>query len=140
MKKIKLITIVCLLFLGMVCNAQKHEAENIEKTIIEFSKASDENNAEKLAGYLDDNYRVVMNRMFGSKDVSVMSKSVYLEKIQSKEYGGGTTAVTIKDIVINGTTASAKVTSKGTKMTFISICVLIQDLNGNWKLLSDIFQ
>ena len=139
MKKLKLIVIVCLLVLGMICNAKKNEVENIEKTIIEYSKASDENDAEKLAGYLDDNYRVVMNRMFGSKDVSIISKKVYLEKIKSKEYGGDTTVVIIENIVINGKTATAKVTSIGTRMTFVSMSILIQEPDGNWKLLSDVF-
>lgn len=137
MKKIKLIAIVCLLFSGMVSNAQKSEIKNIEKTISEFSKAGDENDAEKLASYLDDNYRIVMNRMFGSKEVSVMTKSVYLEKIKSKEYGGDKRVLTFDNIVINGTTASAKVTFKGTKMTFVSLIVLIQEPDGNWKLISD---
>jgi len=72
----------------MSCSAQKTEVQNVEKVIAAFSKAGDDNNAEKLATYLDDNYRIVMNRLFGSTEVSVMPKSVYLDKISSKEFGG----------------------------------------------------
>ena len=138
MKKIKLIALVCSIFSVMACNAQKNEMSKIEKVITEFSKAGDENNTEKLETYLDDNYRIVMNRLFGSKEVSVMSKKIYLEKINSKEYGGDKRVLTIDNIIINGTTASAKVSFKGTKMTFNSLILLIQNANGKWKLISDV--
>lgn len=137
MRKIKLITLICSMLSVVACSAQKNEMKNIEKVITEFSKAGDENDAEKLATYLDDNYRIVMNRLFGSTEVSVMPKSVYLEKIKSKEYGGDKRGLTIENTVINGTTASAKVTFEGSKMTFVSLIVLIQDLEGNWKLICD---
>lgn len=137
MKKIKLIAIICSMFSVMACSAQKNEKRNIEKVITEFSMAGDENDAVKLATYLDDNYRVVMNRLFGSTVVSVMPKSVYLEKIKSKEYGGDKRELTIENLLINGTTAFAKVTFKGSKMTFISLIVLIQDSEDNWKLISE---
>lgn len=136
-RKTKLTAIVCLLFSVMACYAQKDEMKHIEKVITEFAKAGDENNAEKMANCLDDNYRVVMNRLFGSTEVSVLPKSVYLEKIRSKEFGGDNRAVTIENIVVNGTTASAKVTFKGEKMTFVSILVLIQEADGKWKLILD---
>lgn len=128
---------MCSMLSVIACSAQKNEMKNIEKVIIEFSKAGDENDAEKLDTYLDDSYRVVMNRLFGSTEVSVMPKSVYLEKIKSKEYGGDNRDLTIENTVVSGTTASAKVTFKGSKMTFISLIVLIQDLEGNWKLICD---
>jgi len=121
----------------MAANAQKDQMQNIRSAITEFAKAGDENNSEKLSHYLDDNFRIVMNRLFGSTEVSVMPKSVYLEKIKSKEYGGDDRVVTIKQIVINATTATAKVIFEGTKMTFSSIIVLVQDLEGNWKLTSE---
>lgn len=137
MKKIKFIAIICSMLSIIACSAQENEMKNIKKVLIEFSKAGDANDAEKLATYLDDNYRVVMNRLFGSTEVSLMPKSVYLEKIKSKEYGGDKRDLTIENIVINGTTASAQVTFKGVKMTFISLIVLVQDSEGHWKLISD---
>ncbi len=137
MKKFNLIALICLMFAGIASKAQTMELKNIEKIITEFSKAGDENNAEKLATYLDDNYRIVMNRLFGSTGVIVMQKAAYLEKIKSKEYVGDNRVLTIENIVINGPTANAKVIFKGSKMTFISLIELIQDTDGNWKLISD---
>ena len=137
MNHMKSITIIFLLLSAMACSAQKDQTKNIESAITEFAKAGDENNSEKLAHYLDDNFRIVMNRLFGSTEVSVMPKSTYLEKIKSKEYGGDHRTVTIENIVINSTTATAKVIFTGKEMTFISLIVLIQDPEGNWKLTSE---
>lgn len=137
MKNLKRITMICLLFSSIAGKAQTQEMKNIETTITEFAKAGDESDAKKLASYLDDNYRVVMNRLFGSKVASVMTKPVYLEKIRTKEFGGDKRVLTIEQITLNRTTASAKVIFKGTKMTFVSLLTLIQGADGSWKLISD---
>lgn len=126
------------LFITVGCKAQSADEKAIKETILAFSKAGDKNDAEKLASYLDDNYRVVMNRLFGSREVSTMSKEEYLEKIRTKEYGGDNRKVNVETIVLNGSTASAKVSLVGSKMTFVSILTLIQDENKDWKLVSDV--
>ena len=110
----------------------------MENTIVAFAEAGDRNDTEELKNYLDDNYRVVMNRLFGSSEVSVVPKSVYLEKIKTKEWGGDTRKLTIEGTTINGSSASAKVMFKGTKMTFVSLITLVKNEKGIWKLLSDI--
>ena len=118
-------------------NAQNSQDQSIKKVILAFAKAGDTNNAEDLNIYLDDNYRVVMNRLFGSNDVTVMSRDMYIEKIRSKEFGGDSRTVKFHSITVNGNTASVRVTMTGTKMTFHSILNLIQNKDGQWKLISD---
>ena len=137
MKTIILMSIFAL-FGTVSCNAQTSDEQMIKQTIIEFSKAGDANDADKLATYLDGNYRIVMNRLFGSTEVAIMPKDVYLEKIKTKEYGGDTRKVEIESITLNGSTASAKVSFVGTKMTFVSILILIKDGNNQWKIVSDV--
>ena len=61
--------------------AQTNEVKNIKTVITAFSNAGDENNTEKLSFYLDNNYRIVMNQLFGSKKIVVISKTIYLEKL-----------------------------------------------------------
>jgi len=87
---------------------------------------------------LDNNYRIVMNRLFGSTEVSVISRDVYLEKIRMKEFGGDNRKVEIESIVQNGATASAKVSFIGSEMTFISILTLLKSGDDQWKLLSEL--
>ncbi len=126
------------LFMTVGCNAQSSDKKAIKETILGFSIAGDKNDADKLATYLDDNYRIVMNRLFGSSEVSVITRDIYLEKIRTKEYGGDNRKVEIESVVLNGSTASAKASFVGSKMTFVSILILIKDRNNEWKLVSDV--
>ncbi len=117
--------------------SQKEEIKKVKNVITAFAKAADTNDADQLSTYLDKNFRVVMNRLFGSTEVSILTKEVYVEKIRSKEYGGDKRTVTIENVVINGNTSSAQVTFKGEKMTFVSLITLVQNEAGDWKLVSD---
>ena len=137
MKKIILVPLMFLIVSTMSCASPKEEEKEILETIVLFSKAGDNNDIDKLSLYLDDNYRVVMNRLFGSKEVSVLSRSAYLEKVKNKEFGGDDRTVTVENVVINGNTASTKVTFKGKRATFTSIIVLVKTKEGKWKLISD---
>lgn len=126
------------ILLSTCATAQQSDTEAVKATIQNFSNAGDFNDAKTLDKYLDANYRVVMNQLFGSKEVVVMPRTVYLEKIASKEFGGDSRDVKIENVLINGNTASAKVTFKGTKMTFVSIVTLVKHNDGEWKMLSDV--
>ena len=103
-----------------------------------FAKSGDNQDAAALDKLLDHNFRVVMNQLFGSTGVVVMTKEMYLDKIRNKEFGGDKREVKIEDLKIVGKSAHAKVTLKGSKMTFISFIQLVQDNTGTWKLVSDI--
>ena len=118
--------------------AQRSDIKQIKETIKEFALAGDKNNAEQLDKLLDPNYRIVMNQLFGSDRVDIMPRAVYLEKIDSREFGGDHRQVTFGDILVNGTTASAQITLKGDKSTFISLLLLVKDVDGNWKIISDV--
>lgn len=137
MKKIMLMGLLSL-FTSISTMAQTKTEKAVKQTIIEFAKAGDNSDAVALEKLLDANYRVVMNRLFGSKEVSVVSRAVYLEKIKTKEWGGDTRKVSIQSAAINGSTASVLVSFKGTKSTFISFITLVSDEHGNWKLIGDV--
>ena len=137
MKKIILMSFIAL-FTATKISAQSTEEKKIKNTIINSTKAGDQSDSEKLALFLDDNFRIIMNQLFGSDKVSIIPKSAYLEKIKNKEFGGDDRKVSIKSIIINGNTASAKVIFKGTKMSFNSIITLVKDKNNNWKLISEL--
>jgi len=138
MQKLKLTSVLVLMFVVAHTSAQSKEEKAIERTITSFAKAGDKNDASELGSYLNENYRVVMNRLFGGKEVVIMPKSVYLEKIKSKEFGGDTRKLTFEQILVSGSTATVKVIFEGKKMKMASLITLIQDENRNWKLVSDI--
>ncbi|WP_306643537.1 nuclear transport factor 2 family protein [Sanyastnella coralliicola] len=115
----------------------QNDEKDIKQTIQQFAKAGDANDAAVLDEVLDANYRVVMNQLFGSDGVSVVPREVYMKKIESKEWGGDDRKVTIHSVHINGKSAVAKVTMEGKKMTFVSVLSLVQNKDGEWKLISD---
>lgn len=126
------------LVLSLSCQAQQVEQKEIKKTILAFAKAGDRQDASKLEELLDANYRIVMNQLFGSKEVVVMPRAAYLDKIRKGEFGGDKRKVTLGQVMLNGNTASARVSYKGEKTRFESIVVLVKDANLKWKLVSEI--
>ena len=81
MKYSKIIALVFTVFLSIGANAQNGDMQKVEATIKAFVLAGDKNKADEIGNYLDDNYRIVMNRLFGSESVSTMDKATYVEKI-----------------------------------------------------------
>ena len=66
------------IFFSNLSQAQQVEVTAVRQTILSMAKAADQSNATELDQYLDTNYRVVMNQLFGSTEVSILSKAVYL--------------------------------------------------------------
>ena len=135
----KNLTLVIGLLVATILPAQntKNDMKEIKEVITAFAKAGDTNDTQKLDQYLDSNFRIVMNQLFGSKDVMIVDKSAYMTKIASKEWGGDQRELEFESITINGTSASAKVIMKGSKSTFSSLITLIKNSEGKWKLVGD---
>lgn len=138
MKKIKQFTMVLIAVFAIQCYGQTNDETKIKTVIANFSKAGDTNNTAKLESCLDHNYRIIMNQLFGSADVTIMLKREYLKKIESKEFGGDKRSLEFMEIVLNGNTATAKVLFKGSKMTATSLITLVKHKNGQWKLINDV--
>ena len=115
----------------------KSEKPDISKTVKAFAKAGDNQEVADLEKVLDSNYRIVMNQLFGSKEVSIMDRATYLEKIRTKEFGGQKREITITGIMTNGNTAVAKVIFKGSKMSVSSLIELVKTNTGIWLISSE---
>lgn len=113
------------------------EAE-VRSCIQAFVKAGDTYDAQAVDAVLNENYRVVMNRLFGSSDIMLIDKATYIEKISTKEWGGDKRKVEILAIAVNGPNATAKVSLVGAQTKVTSIFSLVQDAKGHWTLISDI--
>lgn len=133
---------IIMAFVGMVAypaaKAQNNEIEEVKKVIVQFALAGDYQDVAIMEEVLDPNFRVVMNRLFGADGVAVMDREAYVNKIRNKEFGGESREVTVSNVIINGYTASALVTFKGSKLTFVSTLSLVLNSNGKWKLIGDL--
>jgi hypothetical protein len=121
-----------------IAQGQETNVKDVKQTINQFATAADYQDPIILEEVLDANFRVVMNRLFGSEGVAIMPREVYLAKIKNKEFGGDKREVTISNVTINGNTANALVSFKGSKMTFVSTLLLVLTSEGKWKLVADL--
>ncbi len=121
-----------------VAQAQDPSVEQIKKTISQFATAADYQDPIIMEEVLDANFRVVMNGLFGSEGVAIMTREEYLSKIKNKEFGGEKRELTIANVTINGKTANALVTFRVSKMTFVSTLLLVLTTDGRWKLVADL--
>lgn len=136
--KTQLSTILMTCFLALGCQAQMDETKAVKKTITRFAAAGDSNNSSEVSTFLDPNYRIIMNQLFGSSETAIVDRDTYLSKIASKEWGGDTRKLTFLSVDVNGNNASAKVEMKGSKMSMTSYMILVKDKDGNWKIASDV--
>ncbi len=109
----------------------------IETILTAYVQAGDRQDPEALDLLLDDEYRVVLNRLFGSEEVTILEKQAYLDKIRSKEFGGDKRTMEIEQLSVYGTSATARVRLRGAQFSSLSFLHVIQDTDGDWRLISD---
>jgi len=118
--------------------AQSQAEQAVRTAVEQVSAAADQSDAARLDQWLHPEFRIVMNRLFGSHELVLMPKSVYLEKIRSKEFGGQPRPLIITDIQVIGTTASVSAVFKGAVMNFHSFLTLAQNAQGKWQIVQDV--
>lgn len=117
--------------------AQK-EKEDVKKAVISFVEAADAQNAEKVAEVLDEKFRLILNQLFGSSEVTAMDKPTYLQLIKDKKLGGDKRSVEFVSMEIVNQNASVRVKLKGSTLAFESFIQLIKTPEGKWKLINDL--
>jgi len=114
---------------------------NPAKAIIEavevFAKSADQQNAAKMGKVLHKDFRALVNRLFGSKDLSVTNKETYLSLLETKKIGGDNRTVVINSINIQGANAYVHATFKGEKLIFNTYLLLVENEDGAWQIIND---
>jgi hypothetical protein len=139
MKSKILISIACLLITTSTIMAQqKKEEMNVMQTITNFANAADVQDDKALELLLDNNFRLVLNQLFGNKGIAIITKQDYLAKIKAKEFGGDKREVTILNLTLSGNNAAAQAIFKGSKFTVVTFLQLIKTSEGEWKIINDL--
>jgi hypothetical protein len=138
--KSKLFTTAALLLITVsgTMAQQKTDEMNAKQTIINFAHAADVQDDMTLELLLDDNFRLVLNQMFGNTGITVLTKQDYLAKIKAKQFGGDKREVTILNLTLSGNNAGAQAIFKGSKFTVITFIQLVKTAEGQWKIISDL--
>lgn len=116
----------------------KKEADEIRKVVTTWAQAADRQDAEAAGAQMDDNCRVVMNRLFGQTEVGTMDKNAYLEGLRAKKFGGTCRTLKFKKIHVMGTTATVILEMRSDALEFQSSLQLIQDAQGMWRIVADL--
>jgi hypothetical protein len=135
MKQVLFISLMAIFSSVDLTYGDDHEA--VEKVIKAFSKAGDERNVAKIEQLTSADYRIVMNQLFGSNEISTMDRATYILMIETKKFGGDERTVKVNSIIISGYNAVADVVLSGKEMNLRSIFTLCKDNEGKWVLLSD---
>lgn len=117
--------------------AQK-EKEDVKNTITRFVEAADAQNAEELAEVLDEKFRLILNQLLGSSEVTAMDRQTYLQLIKDKKLGGDKRSIEFVSLEVMNQNASVRVKLKGSVLAFESFIQLIKTPEGKWKLINDL--
>ena len=113
------------------------DIEKISRVVSQFSQSADQRNLQKMEEVLHPEFRSVVNRLFGSEEVSVMDRSIYLNLLKEEKIGGDKREVAIQSVNIQGNTAIVKAILLGKSLRFDTYLQLIKDVNGKWWIVSD---
>ncbi len=133
-----LFALLVLTFMISNVSFSQNDKEDVKRTVTEFVRAADQQNANAVASLLHSDFRVVMNQLFGSGDVSLMTKETYVQLIKSKKMGGDQRSVDFVSVDVVNQNASVKVILKGKTMIFESLLHLVKTADGKWQLINDL--
>lgn len=130
--------IMMLLFtIGFQAADEKTDKKEIKASVTLFAKHADEQDVAAMDALLDDQFRTLINRLFGSNTLSFLGKPTYLQLLEDKKIGGDERKVIIHAIDITGNNASVKATFEGKKQSFTSYLLLAKTEAGAWKIATD---
>jgi Putative lumazine-binding len=110
----------------------------IEQTVNQFAKAGDAPDVTQLKILLHDDFRIAMNRLFGSEKVDFLTKPAYLKMMEDGKLGGDSRTVKILSVDVTENNAAVKVSLKGKALTFQSYYHLVKNGTGQWQLINDL--
>jgi hypothetical protein len=110
----------------------------IEQVVNQFAKAGDARDVVQLKTLLHDEFRLAMNRLFGSETVTLLTKAAYLKMMEDGKLGGDSRTVQILSIDITENNAAVKVALKGKALTFQSYYHLVKNVLGQWQIINDL--
>jgi len=113
------------------------DLEKVAKAVNQFSSSVDARDVKSTDQVLHANFRAVVNRLFGSEEVSIMDKSLYLKMLSDGKIGGDQRKVTIHTINLEGNNAVVKASFEGAELRFFTFMQLVKDTKGNWTIISD---
>ena len=124
-------------FSKIITKTNMDDKKDIEKTLMKYLKAGDENDVKALEKLTHDDFRVVLN---DTKEtvVKIIDRPTYLDLIGKKVFGGTPRKVEIQMLdVFGNTNATVKTKLISEKVTFYNYYSLLK-INGKWWVIQDL--
>lgn len=122
----------------LLCSAQNHQdLTKIDEAIRAFAKAGDQQDVRILEKVLHPEYRAVVHRAFGSPDLSLMDKTLYLQLMRDKKIGGDTREVYVLQVDLTNNIATVNAVFQGKMLRFNTYISLLKLENGDWQIIGD---
>ncbi|MEM6696989.1 MAG: nuclear transport factor 2 family protein [Bacteroidota bacterium] len=107
------------------------------EAVEQFVESADQRNVEQMDVIMHSNFRAIVNRLFGSEEVSIMDKALYLDLLKQGKIGGDDRTITIESIHFEGNNALVKASFEGKELVFHTFMQLVRETSGDWKIISD---
>ena len=120
--------------------AQNMEEQKVQEAVTTFCKSADQRNITNMDNIMDENFMVIGNGLFGSKEVSITNKETYLQLLKDQKIGGDSRKVTFIATDINDNNAVVKAEFDGSEYIFTTYIQLAKNEQGLWKIVSDMPQ
>jgi ketosteroid isomerase-like protein len=135
--KNQLAALAIMVIMSVPALAQTDKA-SIEQVVNQFAKAGDQRDVTQLKTLLHDEFRLAMNRLFGSETVTLLTKEAYIKMMEDGKLGGDDRTVQILSVDITQNNAAVKVALKGKALTFQSYYHLVKNVEGQWQIINDL--
>jgi len=122
---------------GLDDNSKKSNTDAVVTAVEHFVENVDQRDIKGVDAVLHSNFRAIVNRLFGSEEVAIMDKSLYLDLLKQGKIGGDKREVIIESIHFEGNNALVKATFDGKELGFHTFIQLVQETSGDWKIISD---
>ncbi len=116
------------------------QIESVKSCIQDFASAADAQDTKALEKILHPTYRSLLNKAFGSDEVTLLSKEDYIGMAKAGKIGGSKRELHILSMDIQGEIARATVVLQSETTRFNSFFSMVRNAKGKWQMVSDIPQ
>ncbi|GAB4415539.1 MAG: hypothetical protein OHK0039_24200 [Bacteroidia bacterium] len=110
----------------------------VEAAVRAFAHMGDVQDADGLDRLLHPQFRAVVNRLFGSDEVSIMDKNLYLQLIRDEKIGGDQRQVHLVSVDVVNNQATVHAVLEGKALRFVTFVSLIKTADGRWQVVGDL--
>ena len=116
------------------------QIEAVTACIHAFASAADAQDLKGLEKILHPSYRTILNKAFGSDEVTVLSKDDYIGMAKAGKIGGAERELHILSLDIQDEIARATVVLQSETTRFNSYFSMVRNAKGEWQMIADLPQ